>query len=426
MFLLSLVYISLVFFMLVFSVHLMLTRHGNLLINRMLGILLLARGLQYLYGWLAENGHLTELMFVYKSPNLILFIAPSALYLYIKGFVTDQYKLGKYEWLHFLPGLVGLAEAIPWVMSSQDYRTGVIQAIDTQQSFFAHEDPGFMTHETSMLIRTGMFLVYVAASWILVVKKGILKSYSSNRIGCNWILLLLVLATIGHTMVFTSMIWDRFHPEAGHSGFLGAVRVSILIYLCIMLFIFYQPRVLYGYAFVAAALDVPGSPVERRAELWQSFNFQEIDNKTTETGQPEASDPIDELQGLAGISRERIERWMRSIRNIMEQEKPFLNSTFRLHNLAEILNIAPHHCSYLINIEFGKNFNQWVNEYRIKHFIKLYRKHSGTHTLEALAQEAGFSNRRTLHNAFLKIHGQPPGIFLQQLTSDGTEDPSKG
>lgn len=416
MFLLSLIYISLVFFMLVFSVHLILTRHGNRFINRMLGILLLARGLQYLYGWLAENGQLTELMFVYKVPNFILFIAPSALYLYIKGFVTDQYKLGKYEWLHFLPGLVGLAEAIPWVMSSHDYRTGVIQAIDTQQSFFAHEDPGFMTHETSMLIRTGMFLVYVGASWVLVLRKGIFKSYASNRIGCNWILMLLLLATVGHSMVFGSMIWDRLHPEAGHAGFLGAVRISILIYLFIMLSIFYQPRVMYGYAFVAAALDAPGKQGQHKRELWQSFSRPDDQGQITEHLRQESSLLNPDQAGLSGISREKLERWKKSIRNMMEQEKPFLDPGFRVHNLAEALDIAPHHCSYLINIEFGKNFNQWVNEYRIEHFIKLYNKHSGTHTLEALAREAGFSNRRTLHNAFLKIHGQAPRAFLQQLS----------
>jgi AraC-like DNA-binding protein len=105
----------------------------------------------------------------------------------------------------------------------------------------------------------------------------------------------------------------------------------------------------------------------------------------------------------------------------MEQDKPFLYPTFRLHNLAEALDIAPHHSSYLINIEFGKNFNQWVNEHRIEYFIKLYRQDSTSHTLEALAQQAGFSNRRTLHNAFMKIHGQPPGIFLQQSLDSQTE-----
>jgi AraC-like DNA-binding protein len=421
MFLLSLVYISLVFFMLVFSLHLMLTRHGNLFINRMLGILLMARGFQYLYGWLAENGHLTELMFVYKVPNFILFIAPSALYLYIKGFVTDQYRLGKYEWLHFLPGLVGLAEAIPWVMSSHDYRTEVIQAIDTQQSFFAHEDPGFMTHETSMLIRTGMFLVYVGASWVLVFRKGIFKTYASNRIGCNWILMLLLLATIGHSMVFGSMIWDRLHPEALHSGFLGAVRVSILIYLCIMLFIFYQPRVMYGYAFVAAALDTPNSGGRLKPELWQSFGSAQNNSRSFESTTQEMMVTGDHHEVMAGISRERIERWKRSLNKFMEQDKPYLNPLFRLHNLSEALDIAPHHCSYLINIEYGKNFNQWVNEHRIEHFINLYQQHSSTHTLEALAHQSGFSNRRTLHNAFMKIHGQPPGVFLQQPPDSQTE-----
>ncbi len=412
MFVLNLIYISLVFFMLVFSLHLMLTRHGNLYINRMLGILLMARGFQYLYGWLTENGHLSELMFVYKVPNALLFIAPSALFLYVKGFVTDQYKLGRYEWLHFLPGLIGLAEAIPWVMSSRDYRNEVLEAIGTQQSFFAHQDPGFMTHETSMLIRTGMFLAYAGAAWVLVIRKGIFRSYASNRVGCNWVLLILILATFGHSMVLSAMIWDRMNPELGHAGFLGAVRVSILIYLCIMLVIFYQPRVMYGYAFVAAALDAPNRLGTLTPELWQSFRKREKEQETAGEGMGQTGDTEDQ-EGLPGISRERLERWKRNLLAFMEQDKPFLNPSFRLHNLAESLDIAPHHCSYLINIEFGKNFNQWVNEHRIEHFINLYQKNASTHTLEALAHEAGFSNRRTLHNAFLKIHGQPPGTYLQ-------------
>jgi AraC-like DNA-binding protein len=416
MFVLNLIYISLVFFMIVFSLHLMLTRHGNLFINRMLAIMLMARSFQYLYGWLTENGHLSELMFVYKVPNALLFIAPSAYYLYIKGFVTDQYKLGKYEWLHFLPGLIGLAEAIPWVMSSQDYRNEVLHAIGTQQSFFAYQDPGFMTHETSLMIRTCMFLVYIGASWVLVLRKGIFKSYASNRIGCNWVLLLLILATFGHSLVLSAMIWDQMNPELGHAGFLGAVRVSILIYICNIMFIFYQPRVMYGYAFVAASLDPPGRNGHHAPEVWQSFRFTEPDSRTNTSGQQAMGDANDDP--LAGISRERIDRWKRSLLNLMEQEKPFLNPAFRLHNLAETLDIAPHHCSYLINIEFGKNFNQWVNEHRIEHFINLYQKNASTHTLEALAHEAGFSNRRTLHNAFLKVHGQPPGTYLQQHFPD--------
>jgi hypothetical protein len=49
------------------------------------------------------------------------------------------------------------------------------------------------------------------------------------------------------------------------------VRFSILIYLCIILFVFLRPRVLYGHAFVAAALDPPQAPRGEERELWQSF-----------------------------------------------------------------------------------------------------------------------------------------------------------
>ena len=185
MLVLNLVYISLVFLMLVFSLHLMLIRYGNRFLNRMLGILLLGRGLQYLYGWLAENGHLSEMAFAYKVPFAVFFIAPAAYYLYIKGFMSNRYRLGRYEWLHFLPGLIGLAEAGLWLMQPQSYRQGVLEAVDTQKIFFAQDDSGFMSPETSLLLRTVMFLVYIGLSWAFVLRKGVLRNYRDNPAGCN-------------------------------------------------------------------------------------------------------------------------------------------------------------------------------------------------------------------------------------------------
>ena len=419
MLLFNLVYPSLVFLMFVFSLHLLLTRHGNLFLNRMLGILIMARGLQYLYGWVAENGNLKEVALLYKLPFVLFFIAPAAFFLYIKGFVSDRYSLGRHEWLHFLPGLIGLAEAVMWLRQPHAYRTAMLEQVDLQKSFFVQDDTGWMSPEASLLLRTAMFLVYVGLSWGYVLRKGILKTYRTNRVGCSWVLALLVLSTVGYGTLFCSMLWDRLNPENHHAGFLGSVRFSILIYLCIMLFIFVRPRVLYGYGFVAAALDPPHGPRRDVTELWQSFKTN--DEATTPVTVEEDIHVAEALHDAQApdaqgpVSREKLEEWRQAVLEYMDREMPYLSPSFRLHHLAEALDIPPHHCSYLINIEFGRNFSQWVNEYRVDRFILLYSDNASTLTMEALATQSGFSNRRTLHNAFLKVHGVSPGTYFQQL-----------
>jgi AraC-like DNA-binding protein len=428
MLLLNLVYPSLVFLMIVFSLHLLLTSHGNRLLNRMLGILIMARGLQYLYGWVAGNGHLHEAMVVYKLPFFLFFIAPAAFFLYIKGFVSDRYTLDRNEWLHFLPGLIGLAEAFMWLRQPLPYRTTVLEQVDIQKSFFPQDDSGLMSPEASLLLRTAMFLVYVGLSWGYVIRKGVLRSFAINRVGCIWVLTLLVLATIGYGTLFYSMLWDRAHPDMGHAGILGSVRFSILIYLCIMLFVLLKPRVLYGYAFVAAELDPPHGLRGELPEVWQAFKPQD-DLKPSGT---EAAPQAVVTQSLSTgpedpppVSRERLREWRRAVLEHMDRERPYLDPTFRLHHLAEALDIPAHHCSYLINIEFGRNFSQWVNEYRVDRFIRLFTESASTLTMEALATQSGFSNRRTLHNAFLKVHGVSPGTYFQQMReSDKPHDPA--
>lgn len=422
MLLISLAYIALVFFMLVFALHLLLNRHGNRFLNRMLGILLLGRGLQFLYGWMAENGHLSEVMAVYKVPNAIFFVAPAAYYLYIKGFVSDRYALGRYEWLHFLPAGIGLYEALAWLAEPAALRVRLLQEVDAHRSIFPQDDSGFMSPETSLLLRTGMFLVYLGLAWAHVMRSGVLRSYRQNRVGCHWVLTLLTLGSIGYGMLFYSLLWDRQYPDLGHSGFLGSVHFSILIYACIMLFVFNQPRVLFGYAFVAAALDRPESPRSRTIEVWQSFapGAAPIEAARVEGGHDEAATPPaprpapEPHTETTAVSRERLEQWRQAVVDHMEGDRPYLNPAFRLHNLSETLGIPTHHISYLVNFEFGRPFSHWVNEYRVAHFIGLHRQYGSTLTLEAMARQSGFANRRTLHNAFLRIHGQPPGSFLQQ------------
>jgi AraC-like DNA-binding protein len=67
---------------------------------------------------------------------------------------------------------------------------------------------------------------------------------------------------------------------------------------------------------------------------------------------------------------------------------------------------------YVINTGFQKNFNDFVNAYRVADFQKKVNDPKLSHyTLLALAYECGFNSKSTFNRAVKKATGQLPSTF---------------
>ena len=97
----------------------------------------------------------------------------------------------------------------------------------------------------------------------------------------------------------------------------------------------------------------------------------------------------------------------------MQTQKPYLRPNIIFADLAFALKIPMHQCSFVLNQIIGKNFRDWINGYRIEHFVENYTNNSKSKTIEGLALESGFSNIRTFYNAFKKEKGEIPRIYFQ-------------
>ncbi|HWB27155.1 MAG TPA: ABC transporter permease [Chitinophagaceae bacterium] len=83
-----------------------------------------------------------------------------------------------------------------------------------------------------------------------------------------------------------------------------------------------------------------------------------------------------------------------------------------LNSLAEKLGIHPHELSKVINTVFKKNFNDFVNEYRVTDIIsKLQNPAYNNITLLGIAYEAGFNSKATFNRTFKQITGNSPAEF---------------
>jgi AraC-like DNA-binding protein len=105
---------------------------------------------------------------------------------------------------------------------------------------------------------------------------------------------------------------------------------------------------------------------------------------------------------------------LKVVRQNMEEHQTYLNNELTLTRLAEIVGISTHHLSEVLNQHEGKNFYQFVNEYRINYICEKM-KHDNEIKILDLAMSAGFSSRSTFNAVFKQFVKLTPSQYRKQL-----------
>lgn len=98
--------------------------------------------------------------------------------------------------------------------------------------------------------------------------------------------------------------------------------------------------------------------------------------------------------------------------DLITTEKYFLNKSLKLSDLAGQLSYNERQVSRSINKFSNGNFNKFINSFRIEHSKELLIGGRFDHyTIEAIADECGFSNKVSFYNAFKSETGMSPTQF---------------
>lgn len=109
-----------------------------------------------------------------------------------------------------------------------------------------------------------------------------------------------------------------------------------------------------------------------------------------------------------------LSHWKRKVLAYFEKEKCYLNPELTLSELATKLDTNTSVLSAVINSGFGKNFNDFVNEYRVEAFKRKAAAPDSKHlTLLAIAFDCGFNSKATFNRAFKKVTDVSPKAFLE-------------
>jgi len=129
------------------------------------------------------------------------------------------------------------------------------------------------------------------------------------------------------------------------------------------------------------------------------------------------SDEIEEVteQKTALLDATVASEYSNKLTTHLSKTKAYTNPNLSLRGLAEEIDIHPNHLSWLLNNSIGKNFNEFINHYRVETFKTISKDPKNTHlTIEGLAYESGFNSKTVFNTYFKKETGLTPKQFIKQ------------
>ena len=201
------------------------------------------------------------------------------------------------------------------------------------------------------------WLVYVVGAWVSMLRRyGGIKPMM--RQDCT--LLLSVNVGVG-------AIWLAYFTSSMTSYITGALSFSFILYITIALLFLTKPKTL------------------PKPKPYQSKQFDQ--------------DTVDNLS--------------QKLQQTMTENEYFCEPLLAMPNVASKMGISVAQLSQLLNDNFDKSFNTYVNELRIEKAKGLLTSGQNM-TMEVIAERCGYNSMSTFYSAFKKIVDVTPAKYRQQ------------
>jgi adenylate cyclase len=116
----------------------------------------------------------------------------------------------------------------------------------------------------------------------------------------------------------------------------------------------------------------------------------------------------------APFTSQEVVQELERLSKLQQSEQPYLDPNLNLKALAAQLDLHPNKLSWLINEGLGKNFNEYINAFRLQAFQEKALAPEFAHlSLLGIAYECGFNSKSTFNAFFKKETGLSPRAWLK-------------
>lgn len=334
--------------------------------------------------------------------GFIVYLAGPMIFWYIRSVVTDNAGLRKSDVIHLLPMIIVFISSLKYLFTSWQYKIEVAGKLLENRSDFWKFNVSFLNEIVSVkviyLSRPILATLYVLWSGILLA--WFMRKYKRTSVlpgqyfVTRWLFMLLgvvfVLIT-SHTVIYIQSGIIRNLNLFYTLNIIQIVSGLSLTVLIIMTFL--TPSILYGLPRIGQVQVKHHEP-----EVVEAI----VNSETTATAGPEFAEEYLYSIGL-------------KVHDYMLEFQPYLHAECNLGYFAKLLKIPGHHLAYYFREVKGQAFNDFRNEWRVRHAKHLILSGKNEEiTLEAIGLLSGFSSRNTFMVAFKKSEGMSPGQFATQ------------
>ena len=288
------------------------------------------------------------------------------LYFYIRSLTQENSVVKPVEWLHCTPAFLNfLYFFIRYHRFSPDIQR---QLVETNAFYNSIHSFLYLFYLQSSIFIYTMLCFIMLYQYRKEVKQQTATFYPNNL---SWVYLVLV--GFSAKWFFDSLyLFNRFIPWDVGMVAMNLSKMSLFLFVSVLVFkSIQQPDLLFK--------------VDKQQKYKQSK-----------------------------LSSQEIDEYLAKLQTFMRGEKPYLEPTLCLNNLADMIGIPPRHLSQIINDRLNQNFYDFINSYRIeesKQYLKTSKKEKTT-ILEIL-YEVGFNSKSAFNAAFKEYTGMTPTQFIR-------------
>ncbi|HWV66725.1 helix-turn-helix transcriptional regulator, partial [Chitinophaga sp.] len=288
------------------------------------------------------------------------FAMAPALYFAIMHYTSVRYHFRKNDLIHFIPALLFL----PILFGASRYL------------------PPWMGIVVGLGIKLQIILYWVSGYLRLRKHRQHIANFTANTApsDLSWLKNLLLLTGI---MILNQLLFSCFRHAAGTS---------------------------FSYVIYLAAIYLSCYYALKQGNIFPPFTTAGSFSADTCTVQPRLH------ENETTVLKEQLDK-------LMQDEKLYTDQELSLPLLAEKLDLSLHELSWLLNKEIGKNFYQYINQFRVEQAKQLLQSPSHLHlSILAIGFDAGFNSKTTFNSTFKKMVGMTPREFrdlVVRMDADG-------
>ncbi|WP_299314302.1 helix-turn-helix domain-containing protein [uncultured Aquimarina sp.] len=107
--------------------------------------------------------------------------------------------------------------------------------------------------------------------------------------------------------------------------------------------------------------------------------------------------------------------YMQQILDYMDNKKPYLNHEIKQSDIASDLSMSVHLFSEVLNVCFHRNFNSFINLYRVSEAKSLMKNpRYEQYKILSIGYEAGFSSKTSFNRVFKNLVGSTPSEYQKK------------